>query len=440
MRPTRSGSRLRVRACAVVVLAGSLLAACSSGHHAAAAPRTVPPAQFDKFACTTPPAGAVTAYNSDGSTRWERPTSAGEDPAAVLTDGTDVFAGAGGTVLALRGTDGTVAWQQHLGSTVYALWLYGGKLVANIDQVSTHARIMALDPRTGAVRWSYAVPGRGFLGDAALTSDGGLALVVPSPRALTVLDLASGRVRWSVSTDIDTNSYPTAGDGLVIGIGSDQNVVARDSRTGTVRWQQHEAGSVMTSEVLVHDGVGVAVPNEVGPPGTSVATAYSLRTGDLLWQHTFGYIPAVQPAPSGFLLPDEFRRSMSLVDDHGRAAWTVHLPGVTDINPAALTGDRRELAAVGQNIVDFVDMRSGQVKSVNVTGALQVATAPGTDVYVTTQSSISLVSRTGVVWHAALPELPIGSQPVLVLPGGSAVIHTADPMCAEGALTSQVAH
>lgn len=378
--------------------------------------------------CEKPSQAALSVFGPDGSLRWRQDLPAGGfDQSPLLVDGPVLYAGTSGTVTAYRAADGTKIWQRRLGATVYHLWLADGELVVNVDQVSANARVVALDPVSGAPRWSYRVPAGGFLGDAVLTSDGGLAFTVRALKTVQVIDLSTGRLRWSVSGGHpNPNTAPSAGIGVVLMFGTDHTLTARDSRTGELRWRVANVDA--TGEVVVSGDTGVIVPGSIAGPTTVVA--HSLTDGAELWRYTFRYFPDVFPDRSGFLLADGQTQVWTLVDAHtGHAAWSAHLrrTGTLRRSPT-LTAAGAVFVIEEQTSVAFVDHATGQVRRVVVESGEGTAAARS-DSYVLAGTKIRRVSPEHVVWTRDLPQYP--SQPPATLTDGGVAALTRDPICLE---------
>lgn len=172
-------------------------------------------------------------------------------PAAVtrsVTASTDtVYVGAGGVLLALRLSDGTIRWQStgSTGSTASsgtptvaaglvfdAIWPDGG---------STPGSVVALDTATGAARWQYTSPA----GRAAYTpavSDG-RAYIVSEDATVIALDAATGSSIWSTSTGAPNEALPALADGLVYVATDGGELVALEAGTGQTTWHVSIVGT-----------------------------------------------------------------------------------------------------------------------------------------------------------------------------------------------------
>jgi outer membrane protein assembly factor BamB len=103
--------------------------------------------------------------------------------------------GGAGAVYGLELYTGRLLWQRELPAAPSADPVDAGQLVIVPHGRSQRARLLALDPRTGAQRFCEADPGLDN-GAQVLSLDGLLLVNAPSGRAVA-LDLGSGEQRWT---------------------------------------------------------------------------------------------------------------------------------------------------------------------------------------------------------------------------------------------------
>jgi outer membrane protein assembly factor BamB len=110
--------------------------------------------------------GAVWAVDlASGRERWHQRRPSGQTMAAPVVDGAAGLAYAGsvdGDVVALRLTDGTVAWQRHLGAEIDSSPTKAG----NVLYVATNAGVAVLDATSGDLL--QTVPTEGIPGSPAI--------------------------------------------------------------------------------------------------------------------------------------------------------------------------------------------------------------------------------------------------------------------------------
>jgi len=272
---------------------------------------------------------------------------------------------------------------------VYGLWQSGGRVIALTGQVSTSARLTALTPSTGAVRWTLRLPGSGLLGSQAQTGDGTLAILRPNG-ALESVDLASGRVLWSRQAG---QSLGPAAIGSVIAAGSASRVTGYDARTGRVLWTAR--GLAEQAEVTAADGVFLAFDNS----GTGGLVALNPRTGRIEWR--FGGTTILGAGPAGIALATYTPRRLYLVNPAtGRARWSAAAFAAAEIdNPGQLA----------QTSADVILPEGNVTGSANVFRLVVRASANGR-----VRWSAPLAGGTDGFNLASLP-----------LPGGTAIAYTS---------------
>ncbi len=146
-----------------------------------------------------------------GMNGWGGATLAGElllVPTCSIRYDPKELASARGEILAVRASDGGVAWRRDAGAAVLGTIAAAGELAVFCD---TAGRVRALDVRTGEPRWAYAggapfFAGAAVAGDAAYTAD--LEGVVHA------VGLSDGRLRWKLALGADP---AVAAPGMVYG-------------------------------------------------------------------------------------------------------------------------------------------------------------------------------------------------------------------------------
>jgi outer membrane protein assembly factor BamB len=244
-----------------------------------------------------------------GVVRWTLPVSGiGPQTAAVATaDGGLAVAGMLGQLLMVDMADGTVRWNRAITdptglAAAAGLVLYGSgdrltayddrtgvpqwtvastdmdlpqmQLAAGLLLVSSAfggTPVTAYIPATGRVAWTFETPGpqAGATGTSAAVAAGtaGVAVAVanlPGPGRLYLLDPATGRVRWQVTTLVGAGPLLTAA-GVTDIEGTAANgpavIVDRGAADGRIRWQDKLPADVADSPDFV-PGQGILVqPN-----------------------------------------------------------------------------------------------------------------------------------------------------------------------------------
>jgi outer membrane protein assembly factor BamB len=331
--------------------------------------------------------------SSTGHIRWQTPLPTHNndiDPnvTPVVAGGVAVLA-QDGVVHVLRLADGRPLWSWHGGQSVYGIWRWRGLVAILTDQVSTHAKLTGLDAATGSVRWVDHLPGLGLYNNQAETADGGLAMI-RSDRALEVISLATGRVRWTARPGL-IDMVATA-DGLVIaGSGAGGRLSGYNDLTGRRSWTRLGLPARPFLQLLGH--LVLVTNGNQDPSYMTALIAIRPATGALAWRFDPGTpVTALSYGPAGLAVATYLSgRRLYLLDARtGRPRWRV----TTAANPDALP----EVTSHGV---------------VTVEGGL-----PGFP-------RLRLVSRAGAtgrrLWAIRLRIAPLGVQPVLPLPGDVAV-------------------
>ncbi|GAA4612510.1 hypothetical protein GCM10023195_53690 [Actinoallomurus liliacearum] len=179
----------------------------------------------------------------------------------VLVPVTESHYPASGRLIALDLRSGAVRWQRAVKGVVSEwLALTGGRVLACMGE-----SLQMLDCRTGTPLWS--VPG---LGPGTVATDGRTAYVVGN-QVLTAVDLATREIRWRLRGSL-SRSATYAGGRLLISI--DGQISSVDPRRGTVRWS-HESGQYLGAAPVLGGGL-VWVGSRVGD-----LFALDARTGAL---------------------------------------------------------------------------------------------------------------------------------------------------------------
>jgi serine/threonine protein kinase/outer membrane protein assembly factor BamB len=114
-------------------------------------------------------------------------------------------------------------------------------------------RLTALDPATGATRWSHNVARY----DGRIAYADGVILLTGPDSKVTALSAATGRKKWQHTIPGQSlPSFSSYEDGVAYAVtlaGNETRVAAVDPETGAMRWQRTMEGTL--SPVGAHDGV-----------------------------------------------------------------------------------------------------------------------------------------------------------------------------------------
>ncbi|MEU3184481.1 PQQ-binding-like beta-propeller repeat protein [Streptomyces sp. NPDC006923] len=198
---------------------------------------------------------------ADGSERWRLQTDAWVYSLKVGT-GTVVTGTRGGGVQAWHAASGEKLWDTAGAQTDFETPEAGPEIFDGMVYVWKDARLLALDARTGAERWSYPIGDAASCGGVPVrvrpASDGNL-YVSAGTRVLSV-DIASGRVRWHFEAPAVFLSPPAFAPGPAVTGGGVYladylgTVYALDAATGKDRWRIATESRQSIEPVLVADG------------------------------------------------------------------------------------------------------------------------------------------------------------------------------------------
>jgi outer membrane protein assembly factor BamB len=172
---------------------------------------------------------------------WRVPVAAGVD-GPLAADAERLYFVSGGSVQALRASDGKPAWTAERRAGV--LTAAGGLLVVR----GPDGTVWGLEPGTGSARWKMAT---GIAGTVPAVVDGSRVLVGGDGAA--VLDAASGRVVWTVGEAKVTAPLAASGPFVIAGE-ADGTIRARDAATGASRWTYATGGGALQAAALDDGG------------------------------------------------------------------------------------------------------------------------------------------------------------------------------------------
>jgi len=291
-----------VLACAVAVAA---LAGCSNGHG--------PPSR-------SAPNAYVLYVTTAGRVHWQLPL-----PLPALGSG-KLSRPAVGAVAAfaeddvlygLRLADGHQAWSRALSSEDMAeMWRWQDLVIVLTIGAGGWPVLAGLNVSTGQARWTRQIAA--VVDGSYPTADGGL-VIFRGDHTLEVVDMSSGRVRWTSPAGYPPGSgqSPTpvaVADGAVVFAASNGKLTSCDDRTGQIRW----ADALMPVRVAADLGVlglqaaaGLVYATGarlllVGGRWTSVLLGVSAADGHVMWQFAasppealWNYAPGLVSVTSG---------------------------------------------------------------------------------------------------------------------------------------------
>lgn len=231
----------------------------------------------------------------DGATRWTRSLGAIESLLLPTPDIILAQTGANG-VAALRLADGAVLWRYSVGANapIGPLTADGARVYIASSPPSTaippHARMVALDLRTGAVVWQAQLP-ESFSQPRLLVAGDGLAVVTGlvgdtgtgrDQGMVVALSATDGAARWSATVGASAGSSIYIGAVFVAGgkvivmwrtAGQTGSLVALSERDGSTDWSGPPAQSPNNPPQIFAATAGGGVVYTLTQPSTSTTGA-----------------------------------------------------------------------------------------------------------------------------------------------------------------------
>lgn len=273
-------------------------------------------------------------------------------------------------------------------------------------------------PLSMAPAWAVALPAPP---SAAPAVDAARAYLTLRSAELVALDLADGKVAWSVPAP-DVIAGPAAGGGLVF-LPRAKEVQALDAGGATPRWQTPI--DVSASVPLVYHGGSLVVASA----GDALAMLRA-STGEVLWKQPLGAAVAVRPAVSGnrvFVALDDARVA-ALALDSGKPLWAAKQPARS--TTLSVHGDRVFVGSTDRSFT-CLSADDGKTRWHWRTGGPIVGTtaSDGDRVYFVSLDNVLRALDFGngsQAWKASLPHRPNGgpflTARLLLVPGFSAEV------------------
>ncbi len=276
------------------------------------------------------------------------PTSYGHGQSMVAANGSVYIGSDNGTLYAVNASNGTVRWQQALGSFVTVSAVMGGTVY-----VSTDGAVSAFDAASGVRRWQYSIGGQ--VDTPAMMFGNGTLFVSVShgnnSHAIYALRATDGSQLWKYTTASITPVLGGVVNGVVYSkevvgdvVNGDQHVVAMRASDGHVLWRvqiESTDGSVYENPVEFNGLVYVT---------TSNGATYALRiaTGAIVWhvaasmqnhQPTAGAMPVA--LADGVLYINTHQGLLAFQASNGVLLWekkSMFSPGPILLQPVVSNG------------------------------------------------------------------------------------------------------
>jgi outer membrane protein assembly factor BamB len=222
----------------------------------------------------------VTCYQAaDGKQLWDRTVlpgpwklsdlRGGYTVATPCSDGERVYVVFGSSVIAALDFEGKIVWRKEIKPFDYDVAagsspiVYDDTILYQCDQVNKEARLIALDRKTGDVKWEAKRPKQDFSHSTPVLVKvkDRVQLLVAASNALQGVDPANGKVLWWCAAQGDTVS-PVYGGGLVYldsgrgstGVAVDPTGAGEVTKTH-LKWKVSPVPEGFSSPVIVGDYV-----------------------------------------------------------------------------------------------------------------------------------------------------------------------------------------
>lgn len=239
------------------------------------------------------------------------------------------------TVSAFHASDGHMLWRRVTKPKASRTTNIGGGMGYADDTLyvtTGYSQVMALDPKTGAVRWLHMlnVPIR-----SAPTPGEGLLFMVTVDEVLVALSAHDGRQLWTyeasaADTSLLGHPAPAFVNGLVLaGFGSGDLVAVRGS-SGAVAWSDSiaaAAGQAGVAQIAAISGQPIIIDDVAVAIGTGgLMVGEDLRGGRRLWEHEVSGILSPIAAGDFVFVTTTDQQPAAIVARTGEVAWLTQLP------------------------------------------------------------------------------------------------------------------
>lgn len=240
-----------------------------------------PPLSLSPSSSSTLPLPSATPLPGTGAT--------GHGLSVSLVDGVAYVGTVNNTVYALRMSDGTKLWQQHVDGSIsqQPLLINGVVYISSFVGQYGPGHVYALRSSDGSVLWHVTFDG--YVSLTVPDSPGSLLYAV-SPAGVAALDTGNGQARWRyVVQGANWYDIPIVHNGVVYATtsanGGSATLSALRSGDGKLLWQ-HKQGAYIAVSTMTTDVVYITSnePASNGTPGSGVVTALRADDGRVVWQ------------------------------------------------------------------------------------------------------------------------------------------------------------
>jgi eukaryotic-like serine/threonine-protein kinase len=302
---------------------------------------------------------------------------------------------AGGTIVALKASDGQLFWRSDMGGELSAspvaddsgIYVASEITTPNGEAKRSSGALRALGREGGVTQWMTPLvkPLRGALtiSDRKLFAGG-------SDGRAYAFDKRTGGVLWSIPFPSPFNGRPVLNAGRVYFGSEDGNLIALEEGSGRVLWRYRTKGPV-------HGPVAVANETVFFGSGDGYIYAVTADKGKLKWRKRTGAgVEAVTLAGDDTLLAASLDNFAYLLNLKGTMLWKKLLPGRISAQPLTVQ-DTALFTPLSSNVAVVLGLRDGkQLNSLPTGEELTSSASPimvGDAVIVTTEHGLLAFGR-----------------------------------------------
>ncbi|MEA2492250.1 MAG: hypothetical protein QOJ29_161 [Thermoleophilaceae bacterium] len=237
---------------------------------------------------------------------WTQPGSHLIEFQPVLMSGRLYYQKNNGELYSVSAASGRVRWRRHIGGlSASAPAVAGGKVYAVVSKNASggiagagRARVVALDGRTGRVRWAKRL---GAASESSPLATKGRIYVGSQDGTVYCLLATSGRIVWRYRAGGAIKAGPALSQGRLFIAGYGGRVAALRAASGRVIWRAGTSGRSFGRAGNFYGTPAVAFGRVYASNTDGRVYSFAASSGKLAWSHsTGGYVyaaPAVAAVP-----------------------------------------------------------------------------------------------------------------------------------------------
>lgn len=296
---------------------------------------------------------------------------------------------AGGTIVALKASDGELVWRSEMGGELSASPVADESMIYVASEVvstlgpsqQAGGALRALGREGGVTQWMTPLvkPLRG-----SLTISGIKLFAGGVDGRAYAFDKRTGGVFWSIPFDAPLNGHPVSSNGRVYFGSEDGTLLALEEATGKLIWSYRTKGAI-------RGPVAVSGKTVFFGSGDGYVYAVSSEKGRLIWRKRTGAgVEAVTFTTKG-LLAASLDNFAYLLSENGAMLWKRQLPGRIPSRPLTVQ-EAALFTPLSSSTAVVLALRDGkQVNALPTGEELTSSAAPiivGDAIIVTTEHSL----------------------------------------------------